>query len=116
MFWQVMQKKCPFCGIGALVDARQHVVPKCLTCDHAILPDHGDLWFFLLMIDRALLIFPMVIALYFDWHKNHFVWFCVFIVLLTVVFSLTMHARNRLCLYFYLKIDEIFLKSKKEIK
>jgi hypothetical protein len=52
------------------------------------LEDRGDPWAFLMLIDRAAFIFPLVVALYFGLHRASLAGFIGFGVVLGVVFVL----------------------------
>jgi hypothetical protein len=62
---------------------------NCPQCTLRYLEDRGDPWAFLLVLDRAAFIFPLVVALYFGLHMSSPVLFVAFGVVLGVGFVLT---------------------------
>lgn len=88
------------------MSSKREIESHCSECKQELLQDAGDLWFFLLILDRTLLIFPLVVAVYFQWHEKFFWPFVIVGSLGGVVFLLTTHIRNRLCLYFYLRFEK----------
>ena len=62
---------------------------RCPLCDLRYLEDRGDPWAFLMIIDRAAFIFPLVVALYFGLHRASLGGFIAFGVTVGVVFILT---------------------------
>lgn len=68
--WTRMRHECPHCGL-------------------VYLEDRGDPWAFLMVVDRAVFIFPLVVALYFGLHRASLPAFVAFGVALGVTFVLT---------------------------
>jgi hypothetical protein len=62
---------------------------RCPECDLRYLEDRGDPWAFLMLIDRAAFIFPLVVALYFGLHRATLTGFVAFGVALGVAFVLS---------------------------
>lgn len=62
---------------------------RCPSCDLRYLEDRGDPWAFLMIIDRAVFIFPLVVALYFGVHRASLVAFVGFGIGLGVAFVLS---------------------------
>ena len=62
---------------------------RCPVCDLQFLEDRGDPWMFLLILDRAAFIFPIVVALFFGLHRVSLPLFVVCGVLVGVLFLLT---------------------------
>jgi uncharacterized protein (DUF983 family) len=79
-------KRCPRCGRGALFERWTRMRDACPSCSLHYLEDRGDPWAFLMIIDRAVFIFPLVVALYFGLHRASLVGFVAFGVALGLVF------------------------------
>jgi uncharacterized BrkB/YihY/UPF0761 family membrane protein len=62
------------------------------------LNNQGDLWVYLVAVDRALFIFPLVIMIYFRIYNPHSVWYYVFCGALLAAFFLTLPYRNGMSL------------------
>jgi len=58
-------RRCPRCGRGELFERWNHVRPECAACGLRYLLNHGDPWVFLLVLDRAVFIFPPIVLIYF---------------------------------------------------
>ena len=59
-------KHCPQCGQGCLFKKWIHMHDHCSGCGVRFLKDHGDPWAFLVFIDRAFLILPLIAIIFFD--------------------------------------------------
>ena len=62
-------KRCPRCGRGPMFEGWTRMREHCPDCGLRYLEDRGDPWAFLMLIDRAAFIFPLVVALYFGLHR-----------------------------------------------
>ena len=62
---------------------------RCPRCEMRYLEDRGDPWAFLMVIDRVVFIFPLVVALYFGLHRVSVTGFVAFGIALGVLFVLT---------------------------
>ena len=60
----------------------------CSVCGLRYLEDRGDPWAFLMIIDRAVFIFPIIVALYFGLHRASLQVFVVFSAGLGALFLL----------------------------
>ena len=65
MFWRGCRKKCPQCGQGALFRRWITLHDHCSVCGLKYLENQGDLWGYLLLIDRGLFILPLIVMIYF---------------------------------------------------
>ena len=88
-----LKKRCPRCGHGPMFIRGSKMHERCSSCDLKYLEDRGDPWAFLMVIDRAAFIFPLVVALFFGLHRVSLTAFIVCGVLLGVLFLWT--ASNR---------------------
>lgn len=59
------RRRCPNCGGGSLFVTGLRLRDRCDRCDWEFLQNQGDAWGFMLMLDRAVLIFPLIVMLYF---------------------------------------------------
>lgn len=71
---------------------------RCAVCHLQYLSDQGDLWAYVVAVDRALFILPLITMIFFRLYNPHSAWFYVFSVALLLVFIFTMPHRNGLCL------------------
>ena len=70
---------------------------RCPTCGLRYLHNFGDLWAFLLFIDRAVFIFPLVVALYFRMYELGVLLFGAFVVGVISLLILTTPNRYGFC-------------------
>ncbi|MCP5463782.1 MAG: hypothetical protein H7A33_02025 [Deltaproteobacteria bacterium] len=63
------RKRCPFCGDGFLYGEDGEIISTCKHCQSQLNVDAGESWFFLLLLDRALFIFPLIVLVYFEVHR-----------------------------------------------
>jgi uncharacterized protein (DUF983 family) len=92
------RRQCPRCGKGAIFRKWLAVNDRCSECGWQFLRDQGDLWGYLLLIDRALFIFPIVVVLFFRIHDPRSVWFYAFLAGILALLIGTMPNRNGLCI------------------
>lgn len=71
---------------------------RCAVCNLHYLPDQGDLWAYVVAVDRALFILPLIAMIFFRLYNPHSVWFYVFSIVLLLAFVFTMPRRNGMCL------------------
>ena len=71
---------------------------RCSGCGLQYLPDQGDLWAYLVAIDRALFIFPLIVMIYFRLYVSDIRWFYVVASVLLVFFVGTLPHRNGMAL------------------
>lgn len=57
--------RCPNCGRGPLFKKWVQMHDHCSACGIRFLKDQGDPWAFLIFIDRAFLILPLIAIIYF---------------------------------------------------
>jgi uncharacterized protein (DUF983 family) len=90
--------KCPQCGQGALYRGWFKLRDRCPVCGLQYLENQGDLWGFLLLADRALFLFPIVVMIYLRISSANPLWFYLFGSGLILVFIFTMPNRNGMSL------------------
>ena len=98
VLWRGMHRRCPQCGRGAIFKGWVKLHDHCSECGLLYLQDQGDLWAYLVVFDRALFIFPMVIMIYFRLYIPDSSWFYVLVTALVVGFLWTLPHRNGMCL------------------
>ena len=64
---------CPKCDMKTLFHNKFKVNDKCCDCGLTFLSNDDGTWFFLLLIDRAFFIFPLVVLMYFGFEPLIFV-------------------------------------------
>ena len=64
VLWLGAQRRCPCCGKGPIYKGWLKLHDNCSACGLKYLQDQGDLWAYLLVVDRALFIFPLIILIY----------------------------------------------------
>lgn len=92
-----MRKRCPNCGEGRLFKKWTQINDYCPACHIKLLENYGDPWAFLLFIDRALFVFPLIVGLYFGLHKYSLALFTGLSVVLVIFFILTTQNRYGCC-------------------
>jgi len=55
---------CPKCGQGNIIATRFKLKSHCENCQLKLIQSPGDGWAFLLFLDRAFFIFPIVLGLF----------------------------------------------------
>ena len=67
---------------------------RCSVCGLKYLQDQGDLWIYLVAVDRALFILPLIVMIYFRLYNPSSVWFFIFGAVLLFGFIYTLPHRN----------------------
>ena len=98
VLWRGMCRRCPQCGQGKVFKGWLKLHDRCDVCGLQLLNNQGDLWAYLVAVDRALFIFPLVIMIYFRLYNPHSVWYYVFCFLLLAGFFFTLPHRNGMSL------------------
>tara|TARA_Y100001970_G_C13583460_1_gene532013 strand:- start:65 stop:403 length:339 start_codon:yes stop_codon:yes gene_type:complete len=78
---------CPNCKKGKIFLTRFKIKNKCESCKLNFIEDHGDNWFFLLIIDRAIFIFPIIVAYYFNSEPKFIIILSLSLLLLFIIFT-----------------------------
>ena len=71
---------------------------RCSHCGLQYLPDQGDLWAYLVAIDRALFVFPLIVLIYFRLSVPDIRWFYLLAGVLLILFVGTLPQRNGMAL------------------
>ena len=98
LLWRGCRKKCPQCGQGALFRRWITLHDYCSICGLKYLENQGDLWGYLLLIDRGLFILPLIVMIYFRLYNPYSVWFYLFGGALIFALIFTLPHRNGVCL------------------
>ena len=92
------RKKCPQCGKGPIYVKWLKLHERCSSCGLEYLPNQGDLWGPLLILDRLLFIVPFIVLFYFHvWHPGRMVYY-VFGTVMILAFVFTLPNRNAMSL------------------
>ena len=85
-----LRRRCPRCGEGRLFKRFNVMHERCAVCGLQYLENQGDLLGYLVVLDRALFIFPLVAMLFLRLYVPSSRWFYVACVLsvLGLVFTL----------------------------
>lgn len=78
---------CPKCSNSKMFISRFKMRNRCDSCNLQFFEDNGDNWFFLLIIDRALFIFPIIVAYYFDSGPMFIVILSLILLVLFIIFT-----------------------------
>ena len=92
-----VMKRCPHCGRGPLFESWTALHSRCGACGIKYLRNSGDPWAFLLFIDRAAFIFPVVVMVYFKVYQTSFLLFAGVSAAVVLLFILTTANRYGLC-------------------
>lgn len=87
-------RKCPRCGKGKIFKRWVTLHDNCSVCGLQYLRDQGDLWGYLLFVDRAMFIFPLVVMFYFGWWNPNSLWYWAAIAALIAAMIYTIPHRN----------------------
>ncbi|MEQ1907056.1 MAG: DUF983 domain-containing protein [Pirellulaceae bacterium] len=87
-------RRCPRCGKGKVFKRWVTLHDNCSECGLQYLRDQGDLWGYLLFVDRAMFIFPLVVMFYFGWWNPGSFWYWGVIGLLIAGMVYTIPHRN----------------------
>ena len=105
-----LRRKCPRCGEGELFQKWITLHDRCPVCDLQYLQNQGDLWGYLLLVDRALFIFPLIVVVYFRVYNPYSIWFYGFVGGLIAGLLLTLPHRNGMSVgldYFWRTRDKL---------
>ncbi len=75
LLWRGWRRRCPHCGQGPIYQGWLKMHDRCSHCDFKYLADQGDLWAYLVVIDRAAFLFPLVVLIYFRLNNPATAWF-----------------------------------------
>lgn len=92
------RRKCPRCGQGSVYRTFLRMHDSCPACGMKFMHDQGDLWVYIIVVDRAVFILPLVGMLYFKLYNPYSIWFVLFAVLLVAGLFYTVPHRNAICL------------------
>jgi len=78
---------CPNCKKDKIFKTRFKMKSKCKSCNMSFIEDNGDNWFFLLIIDRAIFIFPIIVAYYFNSEPRFIIVSSLSLLILFIIFT-----------------------------
>jgi uncharacterized protein (DUF983 family) len=89
-----LSRHCPQCGRGKIFSGWIKVRERCDACGLKLLANEGDLWAYIIFLDRALFLFPLVVMIYLRINKPDSPWTWLIPAALATVFVVTMPHRN----------------------
>lgn len=98
VLWRGCRRRCPRCGQGPVFRNFLRMHDDCSACGLKFMHDQGDLWVYIIVVDRALFILPLIGMLYFKLYNPYSIWFVLFAVALIVSLFGTVPHRNAICL------------------
>jgi uncharacterized protein (DUF983 family) len=98
VLWRGCRRRCPHCGEGAIYKGWVKLHDHCPHCNLQYLSDQGDLWAYLVAVDRALFILPLIVLIYFRLYLPESIWFYLFTGGLMFGFVYTLPHRNGMAL------------------
>lgn len=98
MLWRGARKRCPQCGEGRIYEGWVKLHEHCPHCGLKLLADQGDLWAYLVALDRALFIFPIIVMIYFRLTLDDPFWFYLVGSVIGLLFVFTLPHRNGMSL------------------
>jgi uncharacterized protein (DUF983 family) len=98
VLWRGMRRRCPHCGKGPIYLGWVKLHDRCPACGLKYLSDQGDLWAYLVAVDRALFVLPLIVLIYFRLYLPDSIWFYVFTGGLMFSFIYTLPHRNGMAL------------------
>lgn len=98
VLWRGCRRRCPRCGQGPVYKNFLRMHDDCSSCGLKFMHDQGDLWVYIIIVDRAVFILPLIGMLYFKLYNPYSVWFVLFAVALVVSLFGTVPHRNAMCL------------------
>jgi uncharacterized protein (DUF983 family) len=90
-----LRRRCPRCGVGPLFKRWIEAHERCSACGVLLQRDYGDVWLFLLLVDR-IPIFLAIVILYFGFRSTHWFGGTTFFVILFIPIVATMRERQGL--------------------
>ena len=93
-----MHRRCPQCGQGKVFKGWLKMHDRCDVCGLQYLSNQGDLWVYLVAVDRALFILPLIVMIYFRLYNPNSVWYYLFCAALVAGFFYTLPHRNGMSL------------------
>jgi uncharacterized protein (DUF983 family) len=83
----IISGNCPNCFKEKIHRSWSKIREKCSICDFKFQENNGDNWFFLLFIDRALFIFPIVVGYYLQLSPYYLMALSVILLFLFLLFT-----------------------------
>ncbi len=93
-----LRRRCPHCGDGLVFRGWVELHDRCSKCGLQYLQDQGDLWAYLVAIDRSIFFFPLIVLVYFRHYFPSSLWLYVLALSLLIGFFYTLPHRNGMAL------------------
>jgi len=93
-----LRRRCPCCGEGRVFTNWLKLHERCERCGLKYLANEGDLWAYLIVLDRALFLFPLVVLIYFRLNNPESIWTWIISGALLFLFLFTLPHRNAISL------------------
>ncbi len=100
LLWRGARKKCPQCGCGVLFKRWTTLNENCSACGLKLLENEGDLWGYLVIVDRLLFLFPLIAVIYFQINQPDSVWMYIVGIGLALALVLTLPHRTGMSVAF----------------
>jgi|TARA_Y100000031_G_scaffold34201_1_gene38262 uncharacterized protein (DUF983 family) len=101
-YWKVIKGLCPKCGHGSIVQSRIAIKERCDSCRLKFIDQSGDGRAFLLFLDRALFIFPIVVCFYFGINIKAVIGLCI-VLLCTFIWLTTQRLGVSLAIEYWIR-------------
>ena len=85
--FKAINGRCPKCNHATLFANRFKINDRCRNCGLVFQDNNDGTWFFLLMIDRAFFIFPLVVLMYFGANPSHIFIIGLLLILVLIIAS-----------------------------
>ena len=96
-FSRGVTKRCPYCGKGSLFKSWTALHSRCRPCGIKYLRNSGNPWASFLLLDRAALIFPVVVMAHFEVYQTSLLFFTGVSAAVVLLFILTTPNRYSSC-------------------
>jgi len=93
-----LRQRCPCCGEGRVFAGWLKLHDRCERCGLKYLANEGDLWAYLILLDRAIFLFPLVVMIYFRLNNPDSIWTWIISGVLLLLFLYTLPHRNAISL------------------
>lgn len=92
------RRRCPACGVGRVFSGWVKLYERCENCGLKYLANEGDLWIYLVFLDRALFLFPLVVMIFLRLSRPESPWTWIISGALFFLFIYTLPHRNAISL------------------
>ncbi len=85
--YRASKGECPKCFTSGMFQSYYKMKKSCSNCGISFIENNGDNWFFLLIIDRALFIFPIVFAFYLEINPRAIIFLAIFLLFTFIIIT-----------------------------